>query len=159
MSRSSPALALSIPAEPLVLTAARELAARLRSCQIASRNVLNAVMGEQFGGSDADGRWSVRDAHAALELAQVILLKETETLTCALPVDQADRAFSRLEAQVPSQTIRSEEQIQWQQFATPPRLAWLAARACALIPGELVLEPSAGTGMLAVWASKAAAFA
>jgi hypothetical protein len=154
---TSPALALSIPAEPLVLTAAGELAARLQSCQIVSRKVLNAVMSEQFGGSDADGRWSVRDAHAALELAQVIFLNETETLTCALPADQADRAFSRLEAQVPSQTTRSEEQIQWQQFATPPRLAWLAARACALIPGELVLEPSAGTGMLAVWASKAAA--
>jgi putative DNA primase/helicase len=25
------------------------------------------------GGSDAEGRWSVRDAHAALELAQVLI--------------------------------------------------------------------------------------
>jgi hypothetical protein len=56
---------------------------------------------------------------------------------------------------VPSQTTRSDEQIEWQQFATPPRLAWLAARACALRRDEQVLEPSAGTGMLAVWAAKA----
>lgn len=157
MSLAAPTLDFSVPSEPLVFTAARELAARLRSCQIISRKVLNAVMGEHFGGSDAEGRWSIRDAHAALELAQVMFLNQAEMLTCTLPADQADRVFSRLEAQVPSQTTRSEEQIQWQQFATPPRLAWLAARACALIPGELVLEPSAGTGMLAVWASKAAA--
>jgi predicted RNA methylase len=63
-----------------------------------------------------------------------------------------------LEALVPSQTNRSDEQIEWQQFATPPRLAWLAARACATdASNELVLEPSAGTGMLAVWAAKAGA--
>jgi hypothetical protein len=157
MSVQSLALALEIPAEPLVLTAARELAARLQSYQIVSRKVLNAVMNEQFGGSDAEGRWSVCDAHAALELAQVILLNQAEALTCISPSDEADRAFTRLGAQVPSQTTRSEEQIQWQQFATPPRIGWLAARACAIAPGELVLEPSAGTGLLAAWAAKAGA--
>jgi hypothetical protein len=119
---TSPALALSIPAEPLVLTAARELAARLQSCQIVSRKVLNAVMSEQFGGSDADGRWSVRDAHAALELAQVIFLNETETLTCALPADQADRAFFRLEAEVPSQTSSSRRRRAWPGWRQGPAL-------------------------------------
>lgn len=156
MSAQSLALALDVPAVPPVLIAARELAARLQSCQIISRKVLSAVMSEQFGGSDAEGRWSVRDAHAALELAQVILLNQADALTCVSPSDEADRAFTRLEAQVPSQTSRSDEQIQWQQFATPPRIGWLAARACAIAPGELVLEPSAGTGLLAAWAAKAA---
>ncbi|OYU73621.1 MAG: methylase, partial [Alphaproteobacteria bacterium PA3] len=69
--------------------------------------------------------------------------------------DEADQFFCGLDARVPTQTNRSDEQIEWQQFATPPRLAWLAARACGLMPNELVLEPSAGTGMLAVWAAKA----
>ena len=157
MSAQSLALALEVPVEPLVLTAARELAARLRACQILSRKVLNAVMNEQFGGSDAEGRWSVRDAHAALELAQVIFLNQADALTSFSPSDEADRAFTRLEAQVPSQTTRSEEQIHWQQFASPPRIGWLAARACAIATGELMLEPSAGTGLLAAWAVKAAA--
>lgn len=71
------------------------------------------------------------------------------------PIDEAEQFFCGLNAQVPTQTNRSDEQIELQQFATPPRLAWLAARACALATGELVLEPSAGTGMLAVWAAKA----
>ncbi|MFC0590898.1 strawberry notch-like NTP hydrolase domain-containing protein [Novosphingobium aquiterrae] len=157
MSNTSPALAFPVSAEPLVLTAARELAFRLSSCQIISRSLLNAVMAEHFGGSDAAGRWSVRDAHAALELAQVLFLHEATTLTSTMPPDQADRAFARLEAQVPSQITRSDEQIEWQQFATPPRIAWIAARACAIASNELVLEPSAGTGMLAVWAAKAGA--
>ncbi len=157
MSHASPAFAFPAPAEPLVLSAARKLAVRLGACQIVTRSVLNAIMSEQFGGSDAEGRWSVRDAHAALELAQVLFLNQATTLTCTMPSDQADRAFTRLEAQVPSQTTRSDEQIEWQQFATPPRIAWIAARACAISAGELVLEPSAGTGMLAVWAAKAGA--
>jgi hypothetical protein len=157
MSHASPAFAFPAPAEPLVLSAARELAVRLGACQIVTRSVLNAIMSEQFGGSDAAGRWSVRDAHAALELAQVLFLNQATTLTCDMPSGPADRAFTRLEAQVPSQTTRSDEQIEWQQFATPPRIAWLAARSCAISAGELVLEPSAGTGMLAVWAAKACA--
>src|SRR3546814_1420583 len=63
--------------------------------------------------------------------------------------------FSALKTKLPTQTNRSNEQIEWQQFATPPRLAWLAARACAFVADELMLEPSAGTGMLAIWAAKA----
>jgi hypothetical protein len=157
MSHFSPALAFSVPAEPLVLAAARDLAARISACQIISRNVLGEVLSKHFGGNDAAGRWSVRDAHAALELAQVLFLHETATFTGSISDDQADRAFARLEAQVPSQTTRSDEQIEWQQFATPPRIAWIAARACALTADEQVLEPSAGTGMLAVWAAKAGA--
>src|SRR3546814_18797457 len=36
-----------------------------------------------------------------------------------------------------------------QQFSTPAALCWLAARAAAITPADHVLEPSAGTGMLA----------
>ena len=157
MSHASPAFAFHVPAEPLVLTAGRDLAARLAARQIVSRTVLNTVMAEHFRGSDAAGRWTVRDAHAALELAQVLLLQGAASLTGDMPIDLAGRAFDRLEAQLPSHANRSDEQIEWQQFATPPRLAWITARACALSADDLVLEPSAGTGMLAVWAAKAGA--
>ena len=157
MSHASPALAFTIPAEPQALAAARSLAARIGADQAISRAVLNATMREHFGGSDAEGRWSVRDARAALELAQVLFLADESELVTAVSPELADRTFSRLEALVPSQTTRSDEQIEWQQFATPPRIAWLSARACAIFAGELVLEPSAGTGMLGIWAAKAGA--
>src|SRR3546814_10336564 len=90
----------------------------------------------------------------------------TGVQTCALPISgaridlaasvvDADQMFSALETKLPTQTNRSNEQIEWQQFATLPRFAWRAARACAFVTDELMLEPSAGTGMLAIWAAKA----
>ncbi len=154
---TSPVLALPFAGEPLVLSAARELAACLKSEAPVTKAVRNAVLNAHFGGSDADGRWSVRDAHAALELAQVLWLREQPELTLASNPAAALTRFDWLEAQFPRQSVRSEEQIELQQFATPPRISWLAGRACALVPGELVLEPSAGTGMLALWADKAGA--
>lgn len=97
----------------------------------------------------------MRDAHIALELAQTEFLQANAQIDLTASAADADRMFTALESALPTQTNRSDEQIEWQQFATPPRLAWLAARACALATDELVLEPSAGTGMLAVWAAKA----
>jgi hypothetical protein len=139
------------------LLAARSIVAMLASCEPITRRQLTDTLTEYFGGSDAEGRWSVRDAHAAIELAQILWLQEREEFDLSASVTDVGSLFASLEARVPSQTSRSEEQIAWQQFATPPRIAWLAARACAISEGELVLEPSAGTGMLAVWAAKVGA--
>ena len=52
----------------------------------------------------------------------------------------------------PSHTKRSEDQVRLQQFSTPLPLAYAALRAAAVRPGDTVMEPSAGTGMLAVMA-------
>ena len=157
MSHASPAFAFSRPVEPQALATARSLAAGISADQAISRAALNTAMREHFGGSDAQGRWSARDAHAALELAQVLFLQDQPELVTTVSPELAARTFAHLEALVPSQTTRSDEQMDWQQFATPPRIAWLAARACQISAEELVLEPSAGTGMLAVWAAKAGA--
>lgn len=155
MSNSSLAFAFDPPSPPLVVTAAKAMAVQLAAGGALSRSDINRTMTDHFGGTDALGAWSVRDAHAALELAQVQHLQASDQIQLSSPIDEAEQFFCGLNAQVPTQTNRSDEQIELQQFATPPRLAWLAARACALATGELVLEPSAGTGMLAVWAAKA----
>lgn len=155
MSNSSLAFAFDPPSPPLVVTAAKAMAVQLAAGSALSRSDINRTMTDHFGGTDALGAWSVRDAHAALELAQVQHLQASDQIQLSSPIDEADQFFCCLDDRIPTQTNRSDEQIEWQQFATPPRLAWLAARACGLIPDELVLEPSAGTGMLAVWAAKA----
>lgn len=54
---------------------------------------------------------------------------------------------------LPTQTWRSTEQIKWQQFSTPPTIAYLLTYLLNFKPEEIVLEPSAGTGNLAVWSS------
>ncbi|MCH2221123.1 MAG: class I SAM-dependent methyltransferase, partial [Dechloromonas sp.] len=155
MPSSAPVLLLPPPSEPLALLAARTIAASMASGEPITRRQLHMLLTDHFGGTDAEGRWSVRDAHLALELAQAEYLHASARIDLAASVVDADQMFSVLESKLPTQTNRSNEQIEWQQFATPPRLAWLAARACALVADELVLEPSAGTGMLAVWAAKA----
>ena len=65
--------------------------------------------------------------------------------------------LARLAERVPSQTRRSEESERFQQFSTPLALGFVAAEAAALTPADLVLEPSAGTGMLAIFAELARA--
>ena len=60
--------------------------------------------------------------------------------------------LAALAALEPSHTRRSEEQVRLQQFSTPLPLAYAALQAAAIRPGDTVLEPSAGTGMLAVMA-------
>ncbi|MBX9644674.1 MAG: strawberry notch family protein [Novosphingobium sp.] len=150
MSNSSLAFTFDDPSPPVVVMAAQTMASELAGGRALSRSDVTRIMTEHFGGSDALGRWSVRDAHAATELAQVQYLRAADQILLSASIDEAEQFFCFLDARLPTQTNRSDEQIEWQQFATPPRLAWLAARACALATDELVLEPSAGTGMLAV---------
>ncbi len=53
---------------------------------------------------------------------------------------------------LPTETRRSETSQALQQFSTPVELAFVAALAARLSADDLVLEPSAGTGMLAIQA-------
>ena len=65
--------------------------------------------------------------------------------------------LTRLAERLPSQTRRSEESERFQQFSTPIALGFVAAEAAALTAADLVLEPSAGTGLLAIFAEMAKA--
>jgi hypothetical protein len=56
-----------------------------------------------------------------------------------------------------TQTTRTEGQDAAQQFSTPPHLAYVAALAADIQKGQVVLEPSAGTGSLASFAKAAGA--
>ncbi|MXO71816.1 strawberry notch-like NTP hydrolase domain-containing protein [Alteraurantiacibacter buctensis] len=157
MSSLAPALPFEDTNPPLVLAAARTIGEKLIAGTPITRATITGILTDLFGGSDAQGCWSLRDAHAALELAQVLSVQGTETIDLTASIDEADSWFTALETRLPVQSTRSDEQISWQQFATPPRIAWLAGRACSFLPGDLVLEPSAGTGMLAVWGARAGA--
>ena len=58
---------------------------------------------------------------------------------------------------LPTQSWRSATQITYQQFSTPAPIAYLAAYLTNLSGKDTVLEPSCGTGSLAVWARAAGA--
>src|SRR5690606_14745942 len=61
-------------------------------------------------------------------------------------------ALSKIAALLPTHTRRSEEAQTFQQFSTPIPLGLVAATAAAITPTDRVLEPSAGTGLLAILA-------
>ena len=51
-------------------------------------------------------------------------------------------------------TVRSETQVARQQFSTPPPVALFAQSRASLCPDDILLEPSAGTGLLATEAMR-----
>jgi predicted RNA methylase len=64
---------------------------------------------------------------------------------------------AKLAGLLPSHTRRSEESQALQQFSTPITLGFVAGLAAGVTSADLVLEPSAGTGLLAIFAEMAGA--
>jgi predicted RNA methylase len=67
------------------------------------------------------------------------------------PPEFGTTILKTLVARLPTQTWLSREQIVKQQFSTPPAIAYFLSYLLILKPGDQILEPSAGTGSLAVW--------
>jgi predicted RNA methylase len=150
------AIALSSATGPdPVLVTAHLLVPMLASGDPIQRETLRDLMSQVTRQSDADGCWTMRDAYDALELAQVLFVTGPDW-----SVDDTDPMatlayLERLVSSLPTQSYRAEEQVALQAFSTPLPLAWLAGRAARLSSGEAVLEPSAGTGLLAAAAKRA----
>lgn len=105
---------------------------------------------EIYDGSLADNTFTVKDAYDAMELGinQYILnMKEEPTL---------DKMFEIID-KIPTQTKRTEGMDNYQQFSTPPTLAYLASYAANINSNDIMLEPSAGIGGIATFAKKSGA--
>ena len=160
-----PSTAIDPPASPARLSAgdalfaaAQALLPVLEAGQPLDAATLRDAMTRAFGGSDAEGAWVWKDVYEAAEAAAVLFMQRYGRgmrRTCGAGADGPRRMLAMLEAVAalePSHTRRSEEQVRLQQFSTPLPLAYAALQAAAIRPGDVVLEPSAGTGMLAVMA-------
>jgi hypothetical protein len=112
-----------------------------------------------FGASDAAGAWDWKLAYEACEAAQILFLRKFGPAMRARAGSSAAflAMLGKLAALAPSQTRRSEESQALQQFSTPIALGFAAATAAAITSNDLVLEPSAGTGLLAIFAELAGA--
>ncbi len=118
---------------------------------------LRAAMESAFGGSDADGAWDWKAAYDACEAAQILFFRKyAKALFRKSASPAATLAMvEKVAALLPTHTRRSETSQALQQFSTPAGLAFITAFAASIRPGELVLEPSAGSGLLAVHAEAA----
>ncbi len=137
-----------------IVAAAHHLLCHLERGEPLDAAILRAAMTGAFGATDASGAWDWKLAYEATEAATVLflrrfgqaLLRRAGTAEAMLPL------LSRIAALLPTQTRRSEESAALQQFSTPVELGWAAVAAAAIRPGDVVLEPSAGTGLLAILA-------
>ena len=135
------------------------LAQVLGQGQALDAHTLRAAMETAFGGSDAEGAWNWKLAYDSSEAAQVLFLRKFGAAMCTRAGSRAAflAMLAKLAALLPSQTRRSEESQALQQFSTPIPLAFATATAAAIGPADIVLEPSAGTGLLAIFAELAGA--
>jgi P-loop containing NTP hydrolase pore-1/C-terminal domain on Strawberry notch homologue len=106
-----------------------------------------------FGGTRGQGKYTPRDAYDGVEIAvNNYLLEKHARELMEMDVTEALASVLRpLMQRLPRQTDRTLEQNELQQFSTPPTLAYFAARLLNAKPDDIVLEPSAGTGSLAIW--------
>jgi predicted RNA methylase len=142
-----------------LIHAARLLLPALERGQPIDAAVLRAAMERAVGASDSEGGWDWKSAYDACEAAAVLFLRKFGGAMAArggsapalLPM------LARIARLLPSHTRRSIEAEELQQFSTPVPLALVASTAASIVPSDHVLEPSAGTGLLAIFAELAGA--
>ncbi|MEN6406987.1 MAG: strawberry notch-like NTP hydrolase domain-containing protein, partial [Thermoguttaceae bacterium] len=110
-------------------------------------NMAMSRIAQEILGSSAG---HARDAYDAAEAGLNLYLhrKGIDFRDVSVAIDQ----LLAIQTRLPVQNRRDQTQIEFQQFSTPPAEALVVAKTAALCPGMSVLEPSAGTGNIAVLA-------
>ncbi|MBB5701046.1 putative RNA methylase [Ochrobactrum daejeonense] len=149
----------ALPAAPVtrassILGVAQQLLDYLERGQRIDAAILRAAMEAAFGASDTSGTWDWRAAYEACEVATVLFLRKYGKALFREAASPAVRlsALGKIAGLLPTHTRRSEESQALQQFSTPAPLGLAAVAAASIAAGDIVLEPSAGTGLLAILA-------
>lgn len=115
---------------------------------------------KDFGGTQAEGKYTVKEAYDAMELGLNMVIAEdsfryrptADRETSITYIQHLKGLIKRL----PTQTKRTEETLTRQQFSTPPPLAYVANWVANIKEEDIYLEPSAGVGGIAVFGQKVA---
>jgi predicted RNA methylase len=136
------------------IAAAEQLLPHLESGQRVDATILRAAMEAAFGASDASGAWDWKTAYDSCEAATVLFLRKYGKALFRKADSPVLRrsALTKISGLLPTHTRRSTESETFQQFSTPTPLGLAALTAAAIGPADRVLEPSAGTGLLAILA-------
>lgn len=111
------------------------------------------IADEHYGGTWQEGKYDPREVYDATEEAmnRVVQSNPSPFADFNNP-EKTLKNLLDLTDRLPRQTIRSTEQIELQQFSTPPGEAFVAVAVSGIEEGMNVLEPSAGTGNIATMA-------
>ena len=138
-----------------ILAAAARLAERLQKGETLTSHALRKVMNETSRSRDPDEQWRWREAYDAAEVAvnERILAATGRATSAAEGGQHAIEAALALAWLETPQTRRSDATDGLQQFSTPLQIAVAVIEAAGIRAGDTVLEPSAGTGVLATLAA------
>ena len=147
-------LAVAPDTASAIFAAAQFLLPHLERGQRVDAALLRGAMEAAFGASDAAGAWDWKTGYDACEASSVLFLRKygkalfrkAGSPAACLP------HLAKVAGLLPTHTRRSEEAQAFQQFSTPIPLGLAAVTAAAISPADRVLEPSAGTGLLAILA-------
>src|SRR5215831_2112307 len=130
-----------------------ELHALIARGNVLDNPELTKIANRLFRGTRSQGKYTPRHAYDALEIAvnKYLLEKHAQILMRMDPATALTSVLRPLIRRLPTQADRTAEQSELQQFSTPPTISYLAARLLNPTPNDTVLEPSAGTGSLAIW--------
>lgn len=136
---------------------ANKLLDYIRKGQSFTADKLFEIAEKAYGGSLAEGKFDEKMAYDAMELAVNKYLTELPMPKMEYVPELVQSNIKYLESiinKLPTQTKRSEEMEKFQQFSTPPHLALVANWVANTNPSDVVLEPSAGVGGLAIFAKR-----
>ena len=143
------------------ITASQEIAKKIKDHilsgeEVMDNNSFHKMTSEIFGGTRGQGFHTVKDDYDAMEMGINQAIVESKiNPSAANDKEAATTDLERLKKfteHLPTQANRTEEQNEFQQFSTPPTLAYVANWLANIKAGDIVLEPSAGLGGLAVFA-------
>ena len=163
-----------VPAEPKappsnklqstrISDAADEIVELLEKGKPFTRKQITDIVERQLDGKVSKGDFDAKQVTDILELAINRYIKSKDSIFSpsvnvgsANAVAVVNRIRNILDI-IPTQTTRSVEQDRLQQFSTPPHEGFVAAWVANINNEDVMLEPSAGIGGLAVFANVAGA--
>lgn len=137
---------------------AHTLGEKLASGEKITSDSLLKYADQAHGGTRGQGKHDPSGVYDSLEAGMNLSLegKTNPTLGLSGAIAEAERIKALVDA-LPTQTNRSGKKESMQQFSTPPHYAYAIAWLANLNSSDLVGEPSAGTGCLAMQAKNAGA--
>ena len=116
-------------AVPLACAIGVKITERLASGRHLTRADISALFADETGVQDWGSAWTIDDYNNAIEIGSLLWLRGSSRIDLTTGFHEAEARFDWLEAALPPRHVRSEAQVELQQFSTPPSLPRSSLRA------------------------------